>query len=886
MKRFFFIAATILAAACTREPIIPEESVDPAEERSGRIDVTLVAGNPETRTEVFNDGSLKPYWSKDDNISVVFIDGDEFEYDPEYDDYYWYHPFTSGLNQRALSAQFTGSVSQAGQYRAFYPANEWVMNEYGDSYYQEGPYLDRFYNDDLGYSLPGVVFNIPVVQYPSATSFDPNADLLVSAPFEIEDSGNHELGGDSDEIPIRFTRANAIVKVKFNPSGELRTMLAGQKVRKVSFNTMSDIQEGGGDMILNASSTRAIVVDNDENDLNLTGRATYLLPYVDDLEFYDVNEDDRYTIERWGGSSSFVIAQYTDDTAYDIVSDDPETATYFMVFPSILQNNIDTYDGTYYEGLPIRIETDDYVITRDIRLRSGGIALQPSVVTTLGINLTLDNVMSVERKGISFKNSETTLIPGDGEKVQLFAHNIYFPGDEIEDAQDFYDFFTITAQNNQGDDCSDIIKLRYVTYEETDYDYKTYVYNEYVDDLFLSVDEDAPAGDYEVTVTFEGYSVTCIVHVITTSDPIDFADANVEAICVNTWGGHLVPGKLTKYEASKVTDLSSYFKGNTSILSFEELAYFTGLETVGNRAFENCQKLKSIVIPETVTNIEYRAFYNCMALESITLSPSLSSIGEEAFQYCTSLESISLPEGFAWFSRYAFSNCSSLKSIVLPSSFRSALPDYGFEGCSSLESVTILGEVTTVGNYTFRYCRALKEINIPDGTYTIYNGAFYGCTSLESISIPGSVRSIMTNAFYGCSNLSEVILQEGVVELRGQYIFNDCTSLHEIVFPASLTSIGHSYYSNGYVFRNVEFRSGTDGEGNEYHGVKFLGSTPPRFDNSDITISGKHWDATANDGQGGWVDGVTVYVPRGSRSAYESMAPITNNGQNTIIEYD
>ena len=80
MKRFFFIAATILAAACTREPIIPEESVDPAEERSGRIDVTLVAGNPETRTEVFNDGSLKPYWSKDDNISVVFIDGDEFEF--------------------------------------------------------------------------------------------------------------------------------------------------------------------------------------------------------------------------------------------------------------------------------------------------------------------------------------------------------------------------------------------------------------------------------------------------------------------------------------------------------------------------------------------------------------------------------------------------------------------------------------------------------------------------------------------------------------------------------------------------------------------------------------------------------------------------------------
>ncbi len=882
MKKYFYMAAALLAAAaCAREPIIPEETVDSVQEQNGPIEVTLVAGNPETRTELgLENGSLKPFWSQGDNISVVFIDGDDFEYDDN--DRVNYHSFTSSLSERASSAQFTGTVAQYGQYRAFYPANFLSWNEDYEYWDQSGPSLEWKYDDNLGCSLPCVNLNIPTVQYPTAISFDSDADLLVSAPFEIESDGEGEYVVGGSEIPIRFTRPNAIVKVKFNPSGELRTLLEGQKVRKVCFNTVADYQEDMG----YADWTRASVVGNDaEQYLYLTGEAQYVLPYIDDLESYDVNEDDRYIIGDGWPTNDYVIARYSDETAYNILSGDSETATYFVVYPSILKNYINEYDGTV-EGLPILIETDDYVITREVSLPSGGIALQPSVVTTLNISLTMDNVKYVEQKGISFKREETTLIPGDGEKVMLSANYISFPSNEISTAEDFESYFLTTAKNEQGEDYSDDISLRYVTYEETDNEYRTYVYDDHIEDLFLSVDENIPAGDYELTVTYEGHSATCTIHVITESTPIVFADQTVKTICVDAWGGRLVPGELTEYEASKVTslskpDYSSYFKSNANIVSFNELAYFTGLESIMYNAFQGCSNLKSIVIPEGVTQIEYYAFDGCTRLESITLPSSLGSIDEYVFRNCHALESIELPKGLAGIGRYTFSSCDALTSIVLPSTFHSTLPDYAFEYCSSLKTVTILGKVNTIGNYTFRGCSALEEINIPDGTNYIYNYAFVSCTSLKSISIPGSVTTISTAAFYGCSALEEVILNEGVRELSGQNIFRDCTSLHEIVFPASLTRIGNSFYGAGYVFTNVEFRSGTDNEGNEYHGVKFQGSNPPRFENSDIVISGKHWDAGAGD----WVNGVDVYVPSGSRAAYEALNNITNSGQNTIIEF-
>ena len=71
-------------------------------------------------------------------------------------------------------------------------------------------------------------------------------------------------------------------------------------------------------------------------------------------------------------------------------------------------------------------------------------------------------------------------------------------------------------------------------------------------------------------------------------------------------------------------------------------------------AFENCSRLTSITIPDSVTSIGSSAFENCSKLTSITIGNSVTSIGERAFLNCSSLTSITLPNSVTSIGSSAF----------------------------------------------------------------------------------------------------------------------------------------------------------------------------------------------------------------------------------------
>mgnify|MGYP004458014427 FL=1 len=113
-----------------------------------------------------------------------------------------------------------------------------------------------------------------------------------------------------------------------------------------------------------------------------------------------------------------------------------------------------------------------------------------------------------------------------------------------------------------------------------------------------------------------------------------------------------------------------------------EYLILQGVESIGNYAFEGCENLINITIPDSVTSIGLCAFEYCSSLTNITIPNGVTSI-LGAFECCSSLTNITIPNGVTSIGYGAFSMCTSLTNITIPNSVTS-IGDYTFDKCDSL----------------------------------------------------------------------------------------------------------------------------------------------------------------------------------------------------------
>ena len=201
----------------------------------------------------------------------------------------------------------------------------------------------------------------------------------------------------------------------------------------------------------------------------------------------------------------------------------------------------------------------------------------------------------------------------------------------------------------------------------------------------------------------------------------------------------------------------------------------------------------SLNIPATidnlpVTSIGDAAFQYCNQLVSIVLPDSVTSIGSEAFSWCEKLTHINLPEGITAIEEATFSQCLVLNNVVLPSTL-TRVADRAFSGCHVLAVMTVPSGVTEIGDGAFEHCFGLTSISIPESVATIAPGAFQSCSSLGSIAFPEGLTSIAPICLYGCTQLTSVVLPDSITAI-GNHAFAFCSNLTSIVIPANVASIG------------------------------------------------------------------------------------------------
>lgn len=220
--------------------------------------------------------------------------------------------------------------------------------------------------------------------------------------------------------------------------------------------------------------------------------------------------------------------------------------------------------------------------------------------------------------------------------------------------------------------------------------------------------------------------------------------------------------------------------------------------SIFSNAFNNCNTIRSISLPNTISEIKTNAFFGCKNLLSVKIPKSVKYMERHAFFkndnvkiYCEAEtqdiywdalwnesdavvfwgineEKLVVVDKIEYLldleTSTAILNQSlnyNSETIKIPSAITHNNVDYkvvsieenAFANSQNLINVKISNTITIIKGGAFKNCVELRNVTISDSVTTIESAAFYYCESLISIIIPSSVTYISADAFTSCDNL-------------------------------------------------------------------------------------------------------------------------------------
>ncbi len=203
--------------------------------------------------------------------------------------------------------------------------------------------------------------------------------------------------------------------------------------------------------------------------------------------------------------------------------------------------------------------------------------------------------------------------------------------------------------------------------------------------------------------------------------------------------------------------------------------------SIDKMAFMNNKTVTKVVIPNTVTNVQYSAFERTTNLNTVEFAEGsqVKTIDKAAF-YKSGVTHIGILDGTLE------SQDEAIEHMVMPSTV-TQIQYAAFGGTSNLKKIEFAknGELKTIGDSAFANS-GITYVNIPDSAETIGDLAFLHCSNLESAII--GAGDIGYRAFYNCKSLEEVELLDTVVSI-GNGAFANSRSLSKVVLSNNLVNI-------------------------------------------------------------------------------------------------
>ena len=211
-------------------------------------------------------------------------------------------------------------------------------------------------------------------------------------------------------------------------------------------------------------------------------------------------------------------------------------------------------------------------------------------------------------------------------------------------------------------------------------------------------------------------------------------------------------------------------KNLTWTLDSAGLLTISGTGEMWDSAFSYNKDIKSVRLPDAITQIPYKAFSGCTNLKNIRLPDSVTQIDEDAFGNCDLQEQvvqeIVSSDNITFIGSRAFEGNKNIYTVHIGKNVEyiqtetfNYMSTPSFHDCTNLTSITVSPENQTYTSINGLLCskdgRSLLyvpvgisgRLDVPAGIETIGGEAMHYALSIKIVHIPKSVKKIGSDAF-------------------------------------------------------------------------------------------------------------------------------------------